>query len=141
MGIIGWTTKLEHSTAPTPGAYTLVAETVSIQVPAVEVSSVEDTHLGVVNGFRTYTPGLKDSGTISIEANYSKALMTALDGLTGLVKTWRVTAPDEDGAGSGTAQTFVFAGFVQKRDATEFKPDEVVKIKFDIKVTGAVTIA
>jgi hypothetical protein len=140
-GIIGWSTKLEHSTAPTPGTYVQVAETVTIQIPAVEVTSVEDTHLGVTDRFRTYVPGLRDSGTISVEANYNKATITALDGLTGTLRTWRITAPDEDGAGPDTAPTFTFQGFISKRDATEMKPDEIAKIKFEIKVTGKVTIA
>lgn len=140
-GIIGWTTKLEHTTAPTPGSYTLVAETVSIQIPPVEVSAVEDTHLAVPNRFRTYVPGLFDSGTVSVEANYSKATINALSGLTGVVRTWRITPPDEDGAGPETAPVFTFQGFISKREPIEVKPDEVVKVKFDIKLTGGLTIA
>jgi hypothetical protein len=139
-GIIGWSTKLEHTGIP-PASYTQIAETVTIQIPPVEVTSVEDTHLGVTNRHRTYVPGLRDSGTISVEANYSNATLIALDGLTGTPRTWRITAPDEDGAGAETAPTFVFQGFISKRDPVDMVPDEVAKIKFEIKVTGEVTIA
>lgn len=140
-GIIGWSTRLEFTTHPTVGSYTQVAETVMIAVPGTEVTKVEDTHLGVTNMTRTYVPGLRDKGTISCEVNYGKDTMVQLDGLVGSMRNWRITAPDEDGAGAGTAQIFTFAGFVSKIDPTEFKPDEIVKTKFEITVAGAVTLA
>jgi Lambda phage tail tube protein, TTP len=135
MGIIGWTTKLEHSGVPAT-TWTQISETVSIQIPGIETSQVEDTHLGVTNRFRTYVPGLRDAGSVGMEMNYSKASINALNGLTGVMRTWRVTAPDEDGTGPDTAPVFTFQGFISKRDPVEFKADEVVKIKFEIKING-----
>lgn len=140
MGYIGWTTKLEHSTVPAT-TYTQISDTVTIQIPGAEVSEVEDTHLGVANGIRSYTMGLKDVGRVKAECNWSKATLVAIDGLVGVNRTWRVTAPDEDGAGAGTAQTATFTGFIAKREPTEFQPNEIAKTSFEIRLTGAVTFA
>lgn len=140
-GVIGWSTKLEYTTAPTPGSYTAISEAVTIQLPGAEVTSVEDTHLSVTNKIRTFTPGLRDNGSISCTTNYSKATMAAVEALVGLVKTWKITAPDEDGAGAETAPTFTFVGFITKREPVEAKADEKMEMSFDIKISGAVTVA
>lgn len=140
MGFIGWSTTLGYSGVPAT-TYTAVADTVMIQIPGTEVSEVEDTHLGVSNGIRSFTMGLKDLGRIKVECNWSKAGLVVIDGLMGINKTWKVTAPDEDGAGAGTPQTATFTGFIAKRDPAEFQPNEIVKVSFEIRLTGAVTFA
>ena len=139
-GIIGWTTKLEYSGVPAT-TYTAISETVMIQAPGQEVSKIETTHLGVVNGVRTYSPGLKDPSSVSIETNYSKATRALVETLIGVAKTWKITAPDEDGAGVDTSPTHTFVGFISKVDPVDFKPDEIVKLKFDLQISGAVAIA
>lgn len=144
MATIGYTAKLQVKTS---GSFVDVSpEVVTIQVPAVEVSSVESTHLNVTDGFKTYVPGLKNSGTLSFEANYTKEAYTLLDGIRGKLKEgsveieWKITAPDEDGAGAFTPQTFQFKGYVMKTELG-FEPEGVSKIKCEVQVVGKVTVA
>ena len=138
-GIIGWSTKLEHSTSPTPGTWAEVPETVTIQFPPFEANVVEDTHLGVTDRYRTYVAGMRDSGTIDVDMNYSRASLAWLNGIPGVERTWRITAPDEDGTGPNAPPAYTFKGFVSKREPVEFVADQVAKIKFSIKITGGVT--
>jgi hypothetical protein len=145
MATIGYTAKLAVKTT---GSFVDVSpEVVTISVPAVEVSSVESTHLNVTDGFKTYVPGLKNAGTLSFEANYTKDAYTTLDNIRGLLKSgsndieWRITAPDEDGAGAFTPQTFIFKGFVMKTEGPTFEPEGLAKLKCEVQITGKVTVA
>ncbi|MBX9677424.1 MAG: hypothetical protein K2X38_01585 [Gemmataceae bacterium] len=147
MATIGYTAKLQVKKGT---AFEDVSpEVVTIQLPAIEVSSVESTHLNVTDGFKTYLPGLKNSGVLSFEANYTKDAYTLLDGIRGKLKEgtteieWKITAPDEDAGATPstfTPQTFQFKGFVMKTEVG-FEPEGVSKIKCEVQVVGKVTVA
>lgn len=152
MGIIGFTSKLEYDSGG--GTFTAVSETTTITIPAMEVTSVETSHLGISASapYKTFTPGLIDAGVLAFECNYSSTVYSALHGLRGKLKAttiipptggdvrWRVTAPDEDGSGSGTAQTFTWNGFLTKCEVN-VGVEDVMKIKGEVKLSGAPTIA
>jgi hypothetical protein len=149
MAIIGFTAKLELD--PGTASYTEISETTLISLPAFETATVETSYLGMSTPDRTYTPGLTDNGTLSFECNYSKATFNTLAGVKGKLKittqipptgnniNWRITSPDEDGAGAGTAQTFTFNGILTKLE-TSFETEAVVKIKGEVKISGAITV-
>lgn len=149
-GIIGFTSKLELD--PGTGTFELVIGTTTVTSPAREVSMLETSWLGMADRYRTYTPGLIDPGNVSFEANYSKETYMQLDAVYGLTKIggaipptgadirWKVTFPDEDGVGTGTGQTFTFNGSLEKLTA-DAEIEAVMKIKGEIKISGAVAIA
>lgn len=147
MATIGYTAKLQVKKAS--DFEDVSPEVVTITVPAIEVSSVESTHLNVTDGFKTYVPGLKNAGVLSFEANYTKDAYVLLDGIRGKLKEgttdieWKITAPDEDGGATPsmfTPQTFTFKGFVMKTELA-FEPEGVAKIKAEVQVVGKVTVA
>lgn len=151
MATIGFTAKLELDNGG--GTFAIIDEATMITVPAQETTTVETTHLNLSTPMKTFTPGLTDPGVLSFEANYTKASYNQLNAVRGKLKDganpipptgddikWRITAPDEDGAGAGTAQTFTFAGILTKLELG-FETEAVVKIKGEVKVSGAITIA
>lgn len=128
-------------------AATDVAEVTMISGPSPEFGEAETTHLGLTDPWKTFVPTLGDGGSLSFECNYKAATVTALNGILGKYDNgtakmkWKITAPDEDGAGSGTAQTFTFEGFLKKAEYGNFEPEAVAKIKGEVKIIGMITVA
>jgi hypothetical protein len=123
------------------GTYTaLVSEPTMVSVPSTEVSRIEATHLQSPGRSKEYVPGLKDPSAVSYEANYVKTDFVALKTIEGLVKWFRVTSGDPDGAGPMAAMTATFPGYLHKLEI-EFQPEDLNKMKWEIQTTGDVTIA
>jgi hypothetical protein len=151
MAVIGFTAKLELYDG-TSNAYEVVDETTMITLPAQDVTTGETTYLGLATPYKTYTPGLTDSGTLSFECNYTKATYNRLQAVRGKLKhttvippsgtdvNWKVTAPDEDAGGAGTAQTFTMNGILTKLDLG-IEIEGVMKIKGEVTISGAITVA
>lgn len=151
MAVIGFTAKLELNDGAS-NAFVVVDETTMITLPAQDVTTVETTYLGLSTPYKTYTPGLTDSGTLSFECNYTKATYTRLQAVRGKLKhttiippsgtnvEWKVTAPDEDAGGVGTAQSFTMNGILTKLDLS-MEVEGVMRIKGEVKVSGAITVA
>lgn len=150
MAVIGFTSKLELD--PGTSTYGLISDTTMITIPSQEVSTVETSWLGMSDTNRTYTPGLTDPGVLSFECNYSKSGYTALNTVRGKLKIttaipptgnpvmWKITAPDEDGAGVATPQSFTFNGILTKLEVN-IETEGLMKIKGEVKVSGAITVA
>jgi hypothetical protein len=123
-----------------------------ISIPQQEVQTVETSWLGMSDTNRIFTPALTDPGVLGFECNYTKATYTSLNAVRGRLKlstvipptgnniNWRVTCPDEDGAGAVTAQTFTFNGILTKLEVS-IEVEGVMKIKGEVKVSGPVTVA
>lgn len=151
MAVIGFTAKLELNDGAS-NAFVVVDEATTITLPAQDVTTVETTYLGLPTPHKTYTPGLTDSGTLGFECNYAATTYNRLQAVRGYLKyttqippsgtavQWKVTAPDEDAGGAGTAQTFTMNGILTKLDVS-FEVEGVVKIKGEVKVSGAITVA
>lgn len=151
MGIIGFTAKLEVNDGSS-NAYAVIDQATTITLPSQDTTSVETTYLGLSTPHKTFTPGLTDAGTLSFECNYTSATYARLQGLLGKLKhdsripptgtdvNWKITAPDEDGSGSGGAQTFTMNGFLSKLDLS-MEVEAVMKIKGEVKISGAITVA
>lgn len=151
MAIIGFTAALSVNDGAAQ-AYVAIDDVTMITLPSSDTATVETTSLGTASAFRTYTGALTDSGNLTFECHYSKATYTRLSALVGFLKyttrippsgadvTWKVTAPDEDAGGSGTAQTFTMKGILVKLE-TSFETESLVKIKGEVKISGGITIA
>jgi hypothetical protein len=144
MPSIGYTAALSVLTSG--ATYTAIDGVAMISIPSAEYSEVEYTHLGSTNSHKEFMPGLADGGSLEFEANWTKAGFNTLDAIKGLLAngattiSWKVTTPDEDGAGAGTAQTFVFGGFLKKLEVLPTEPDALMKMKGTVKVNGKVTV-
>lgn len=152
MAVIGFTSKLELD--PGTGSFAVIDEMTMITIPAMEVTSVETSYLGISASapYKQFTPGLIDPGVLAFECNYKKDTYNTLNGVRGKLKAttaipptgsdvkWKVTCPDEDGAGSSTAQTFTWNGFLTKLEVN-VEVEGVMKIKGEVKLSGACTVA
>lgn len=132
MAVIGFTAQLEAGTGASD-ALEVVSESTMIQVPALQASTVESTHLAVTDGIRTYIPGLIDPGTVSFEANYTAGVYSKLKAILAKKKPWKISSPEDEN------QTFSFDGILTKVDLS-FETEAVAKIKGEVKVTGDVTL-
>lgn len=144
MAIIGIGATIKWGWATPTNA---ISDVTSVMAPAAEFSEAETTNLSVTDSFKTFIPTLADGGNVSFECNYSKAQVAALYAILGKFDngtakmTWEIGAPDEDGAGAGTAQKFTFQGFLKKLEPATFTPEGVAKLKGDIRVVGAITLS
>jgi len=151
MAVIGFTAKLELNDGSS-NAYAVIDELTMITLPAQDVTTVETTHLGLSTPFKTFTPGLTDSGVLSFECNFTEDNYARLQAVRGKLKhsssippsgtdvNWKVTAPDEDAGGAETAMTFVMNGILTKLDVS-MEIESVMKIKGEVKISGAITVA
>jgi hypothetical protein len=144
MAIIGFNTALAVDTSTVPpaaaGTYTTLNEVVTVSIPTGDVTVVDATHIAVTNGWKVFLPGLKDGGVMSFESNFTKADFTTLNTQRGVNRHWRITAPDEDPGAPTVQAVFTFQGFITKLEAS-FEAEAVVKIKGELKVTGAIGVA
>jgi hypothetical protein len=146
MATLGYTTKLELD--PGTGTFAELLNCISITLPKSNVNMVDSTSLTSANRTRTYVPGLIDAGSFDFEVQYAKATLTALKAVEGIASVgstplpvkWRITLPDEDGAGAITAVVFTFPGTLVSLEG-DAKVEDILVLKCGVKVTGAVTIA
>ena len=116
-----------------------VANVTSVSAPSMSRDSIETTHHTSTGGFRTYIPGLKDAGTVSLDINWEKsqashsALYTQIT--TQVVNgQYRVVFP-----GSPTS-TFTFYGHVTDFSVTA-PVDDKLTASVTIKLSGKPTLA
>ena len=146
MAIIGFSAALAID--PGTATFTNLPELVMVSLPAFETTTVETSHLGLSNTYKTFTPGLTDGGVMTFECNYSKAAYTQLQTVLGKLKIttaippsgndirYRVTLPDEDAGGAGTAQVFTLTKMECSAEV-----ESIMKIKGEVKVNSNITVA
>lgn len=110
-------------------------EVVTITPPSPKVSAQKTSNLSTPSKTDTFLPGFIDPGEASFEANYNKADFLRLVALVGASKTWIASSPD------GTPMAHTFTGFVSDGPEVTYEGDTVVKTKWKVKVSGAVTVA
>ena len=149
-GTIGFTASLSVNDGSS-NAQQAIPNVKMITLPTLDTAMIETTTLGSATPDKTFTPGLTDSGNLSFECLYTADTYSRLATLVGKLKhstripptgtdvTWLVTAPDEDGAGAGAAQTFTFNGCLTKIE-TSMEIEAVMMIKGEVKVSGNVTV-
>ena len=144
MAIIGYGTTL--SLDPGTGTFAVRAGTTNISIPKSSVNMVDANDLNVASRIKVRVPGLIDGGQFTFELFYTRAVMDLLKSVEGknLVGTakvkWRITLPDDDGAGADVAQTFTVEGTLMSVEY-DAKVEEILIIKCEVQTSGVVTIA
>lgn len=151
MAVIGFTGSLSVNDGAS-NAQAVIDQTTMITLPSQDTATVEASYLGMTDPYKEFLPGLTDSGVLGFECNYTSATYTRLAALlgkkghttripsSGTAVTWKVTAPDEDAGGAGTAQSFTFGGILTKIEMS-MEVEAVMKIKAEVKVNGKITVA
>ena len=133
MAIIGVTAKLEYSTDEGT-TYIQVPNCKSVSFPAMSVTSVETTHLGITDYAKTYIPGMTDAGNVSFEAEFTSDTYTALSSILRTEDKWQISSP------SGESIVVSCDGFLMSM-STSMAGEEEVMISGEVKMTGKPEVA
>lgn len=152
MSTTGFQATLEVDDAGTGaavgGASTKFTGVLTLTLPSQEAGEYESTELAQTDGgtadpIKRYQPtGLIEQATLKGEIFYTKSnhqRLLALVGKKGY--TWKLTPPDEDGAGVGTPLVGSGLGFLKKIDEIVFEKETPVTIKVEIRPEKAWTFA
>ena len=115
------------------------ANIISISMDGAKLNTIDTTT--IAERHRTYTPGVIDSGTITVEANYDTA--------GGQSKAWEqisitaaTTAPVAKAFSITAAGGYSISGNGILTDfSTKIGVDAALTVSFTVKVTGALTIS
>jgi hypothetical protein len=115
------------------------ANIISISMDGAKLTAIDTTT--IAERHRTFTAGVIDSGTITVEANYDTA--------GGQNKAWEqisiaaaTTAPVSKAFSITAAGGYTIAGNGIVTDfSTKIGIDSVLTVSFTVKVTGALTIS
>lgn len=73
----------------------VIVEITSISHPSIESGDIDITTMSSTNGWREFTPALKDAGELTVEIFYTVAQTNTIEALIGgTAETWTVTFPD-----------------------------------------------
>src|SRR5882672_4579063 len=103
-----------------------------INMPALDVSYVEATHLQSPNRYREWVPGLRDAGDASFKQLYTEAALTYALAQKGVEQPFKISFPD------GAQCSFQASLSKSECDLT---PDAVAIISHTMRVLGQVTLA
>lgn len=131
MAISGVGTTFAKKAAGSSGTYNPIAEVKNIEGPSASKAFLDTTTLDATDGWRTYIPGFKDLGTLTMTLNYTKTGYSALlaDLSSDVVNNYKITLPD------GT--TIVFDAFLTDLPLTI--PEDVVTISATFRISGKPT--
>lgn len=131
MAISGVGTTFAKKAAGSSVVYNPIAEVKNIEGPSASKAFLDTTTLDATDGWRTYIPGFKDLGTLTMTLNYTKTGYSALlaDLSSDVVNSYKITLPD------GT--TIVFDAFLTDLPLTI--PEDVVTISATFRISGKPT--
>jgi predicted secreted protein len=119
-----------------PTVYTKVAEVLSISGPEVTAEEIDVTSLDSANGYKEYITGLKDGGSVSLEANWIKSntQQTSLRDLvdSGTTRWFRIVFADSPNT------VAVFQGVVTTYSMAA-EPTAQLKANFSVRISGQIT--
>jgi len=115
-----------------------IAELKSISGPSISADTLDTTTHDSTDGFRTFIPGLKDGGEISIDGNLTDA--TESNVLIGLLEAGTVTVGATIDLPTETPMTFTFDCIVTAYETTE-PHDGLLGFSATLKVTGKPVLA
>lgn len=132
MATSGVGTTFSKRNAGSSVTYTKIAEVKSIEGPSATRSFLETTSLDAVDGWRTYIPGFKDLGTLTMTVNYTKAGYSALlaDFNSEAINNYKIALPDNT--------TIVFDAFLTDLPLTI--PEDLITMNLTFRITGKPTI-
>lgn len=131
MSTIGVSAKLEYESGST---FVEIPDVISVNFPEFSVTSIDTTSLANTDYGMTFAPGMVDGGTITFECHYDSDVYDDLEGLVRTSLDWKVSAP------TGESQSVTCEGFLTKLSVS-IKPNELVVISGEIKMTGLPTVA
>src|SRR6266852_2118323 len=76
------------------GAWALVGEVVNIGGPEVDVNPIKASNLQSPNQAHEYIPGMGEGGTVKLDINFTRAMMTQMYAYYRTAKNWRITLSD-----------------------------------------------
>ena len=131
---VGSEFRLGNSASPI--VYTKVAEILSISGPEVTAEEIDVTSLDSTGGFKEYITGLKDGGTVSLEANWIKGNAQQLS--------------MRDAVASGASQNLQIAFADSPQTIATFTgkvtsfgmgadPTSQLKANFSVRISGSIT--
>lgn len=118
------------------------ANIISISLDGAKLTAIDTTT--IAERHRTFTPGIIDSGTISVEANYDTAggqskawdqISSAAASTAPAAKSFSITAGSADNKGYSLSGSGILTDF-----STKIGIDSTLTVSFTIKITGALTI-
>ena len=139
---IGAGSKLQRGDGASPENFVDVLGIKGINGPGITRDSVETTDMAT-GGWRTFTPGLKDGGEVTFDANFLPAEPTQNQSAGGLMaefdsdscaglRNWRIVLPPCDGEPDAYWE---FAGFLTGQEI-EQPLDDVMAFSGTLKVSG-----
>ena len=131
MAISGVGTTFAKRNAGSLATYTTISEVKNIEGPSASRAFLDTTSLDATDGWRTYIPGFKDLGTLTMTINYTKTGYSALlaDFSAESANNYKITLPD------GT--TITFDAFLTDLPLTI--PEDVVTINATFRISGKPT--
>lgn len=131
MALSGVGTIFAKRNAGSSVTYTAIAEVKNIEGPSASRSFLETTSLDATDGWRTYIPGFKDLGTLTMTVNYTKAGYSALlaDLNSDNSNNYKITLPDNT--------TIVFDAFITDLPLTI--PEDIITMNVTLRITGKPT--
>lgn len=138
--IISHGKRLSYS-ATVDGTYTLVEDTIEIDLPEAEIDETEVTTDSTPNYTKAFLMGLIDPGSISFTYRYSVTQFAALETIFALARTtegresavrfWKVTLPD--------GSTAIVKGWLKKHALPVGSGSDSPEVECEIRCTGAMT--
>jgi hypothetical protein len=124
--IIGNGTTIGYQVYPASGSsYTTLGELVDTNTPGEKVDDVEVTNYTSPNTHKEFRPGWIEGEDVELETNYLTADQVVVNGIVGVMKTWRITLPD--------THTWTWSGYINKRSNAVPNKDKINQ-KIGIKV-------
>jgi predicted secreted protein len=134
--MIGYGSIFEVETAAGSGVFTALAEVYSAVAPSIEVDDIDVTNFDSPQRSREFIAGLSDRGMASAEMNY-----VANSATDQFIRTWHSNGETRDCKITYPNGASVnFSGYV-KTYTTNIPVDDRITASFEIKVSGAVTLA
>ena len=131
MAISGVGTTFAKRNAGSSVSYTTISEVKNIEGPSATRAFLDTTSLDATDGWRTYIPGFKDLGTLTMTINYTKTGYSALlaDFSAETPNNYKITLPD--------STTITFDAFLTDLPLTI--PEDIITMNVTFRITGKPT--
>jgi predicted secreted protein len=115
--------------------YEDIAENLNIKGPSKKRNTTDVTNLDSVDGYQEFIPGLRDGGTVSFDANFTRAGYEALDAdfESDEMGQYQIILPDAEHT------SLAFFGFVVDLNL-DIPAGSQIKCSVSIKVSGRPTL-
>lgn len=138
MAINAQGSKVLHSSASSPAAFTAIEQVTSITGPTGTLKLIDTSHLGSTR--KEYLPGLADNGTIQLKCNFTAGTkqmeMFDLFNASSDASQFQIKIPTD--STRTVFYTFDFMAIVTKWALTE-TVDDKVGLDIELQTTGGVT--